>query len=404
MIRSACIVFFLLFFFINSSKSQPGYPPPAGIYCSCPPSNNTGSSSVMAAVATKAYVKGILVRVSWKDMEGVDDTYNWSLIDNQLTLARSYNKKVSLAVGGGPNTPAWLYALGVDTIHYNLPFSGSIPVPWNSIFLDKWTSFISKLGNRYKNDTTIQLVYITNASTNGFEMQLPFNPVPSYTSIGYSEQKVIDSWKRVMDTFNTAFPNHYLTNDFHPVNSSNLIADSLYAYGKNAIGNRYGANGWWFTQNNTSVYAPQYAILQNAGIDNRFSGIQMAYSGTASPGSFGTGGLPAALQLTSANNICYCEVWNSDITNGGFDSLFASFNCAALTDTAIWTGSISNNWHTPGNWNINKIPTVNTHVIVPGNTPNECLLTAADGFAHSIDVITGGNFTVFANRKLYLKK
>lgn len=404
MLRSACTSFSFLFLSLCKLNAQPAYAPPSGIYCSCPPTTSTGSSSVVANVASKDYVKGILVRVSWKDLEPTDNSYNWQLIDNQLAAARSYNKKISLAIGGGPNTPAWLYALGVDSIHYSLPFSGSIPVPWNSIFLDKWVSFISEAGRRYKNDTTIQLVYITNSSTNGFEMQLPFNPMPSYSSIAYSDQKVVDSWKRVIDTFNAAFPDHYLTNDFHPVNSSNLIADSIYAYAENIISNRYGANGWWWTQNNTNTYAPQYAILQHSGVYNNFSGIQMAYSGIVSPNSFGTGGLPAALALAAANNICYCEVWNSDITNGGFDSLFNTFNCSPLPDTAIWIGTNSDNWHVSGNWNINKIPTINTHVIIPGGTTNDCKLTVADGFAEGIEVNTGGVFTISTNRRLFLKK
>jgi len=79
-------------------------------------------------------------------------------------------------------------------------------------------------------------------------MQLPFDPTPSYTSIAYTDQKVIDSWKEVIDAFNSSFPNHYLTNDFHPVNQSNIVADSIYAYAKLNIGSRYGANGWWWTQ------------------------------------------------------------------------------------------------------------------------------------------------------------
>jgi hypothetical protein len=32
-------------------------------------------------------------------------------------------------------------------------------------------------------------------------------------------------------------------------------------------------------------------------------------------------------------------------------------------EVATWTGTISNNWHTAGNWNINRIPTSLTHVI-----------------------------------------
>ena len=322
----------LLFVSVNLAYSQPNYPAPSGVWCSCPPTTGIGNGSVDPTVASKSYVNGILVRVSWKDLETADNTYNWALIDNQIAAAQSYDKKISLAIGGGPNSPGWLYALGTPSISYTVPFSGTIPIPWDETFLSKWTEFITVLGNRYANNTTIQLVYITNSSGNGFEMQLPFNPTPTYATLGYTDQKIIDSWKQVINTFETSFPNHYLTNDFHPVNSSNVVADSIYAYAKQHIGNRYGANGWWWTQNNTSVYPSQYAILQNSATTNQFTGIQMAQSGTTSASSFGTGGMPTALDLAISNHICYWEIWYNDLTSGTFDSLLSNAVCSPILE------------------------------------------------------------------------
>ncbi|MFH1118329.1 MAG: T9SS type A sorting domain-containing protein [Bacteroidota bacterium] len=307
--------------------AQPDYPAPSGVWCSCPPTTGVGNGSVDPFVASKSYVKGILVRVSWKDIEPMDNTYYWALIDNQITAAQSYGKKISLAIGGGPNCPSWLYSLGTQSISYTVPFNGTMPIPWDTTFLTKWTEFITETGNHYQNNSTIQLVYITNSTANGFEMQLPFDPTPAFNSIAYTDQKVINSWKQIIDIFNVSFPNHYLTNDFHPVNSGNMVSDSIYTYAKQNIGNRYGANAWWWTQNNTSVYPSQFAILQNSATSNHFTGIQMAHSGVNSPNSFGTGGLPSALSLAISNNICYWEIWNADITNGSFDTLFSSTSC-----------------------------------------------------------------------------
>jgi len=81
-----------------------------------------------------------------------------------LKSAQSYGKKISLAVGGGLNSPSWLYPLGVQSISFTIPFNGTIPIPWDTTFLAKWTEFIAEFGNRYANDSTIQLVYITNSS------------------------------------------------------------------------------------------------------------------------------------------------------------------------------------------------------------------------------------------------
>lgn len=312
---------------------QPTYPPPSGVYCSCGPTTSTvGAGSVDPAVASKSFVKGILVRIGWKDIEPSDNTYNWALLDNQINAANSYGKKISLAISGGPNSPSWLYSLGTQTISYTIPFPGTIPVLWNTTFLTKWTEFVRALGNKYKNDTTIRLVYISNATTNGIEMQLPFSPTPSYASISYTDQKVINSWKQVIDTFSVAFPNHYLSNDFHPVNSSNAVADSVYNYAKLKMPNRYGANAWWWTQNNTTVYPSQYTILQNSAVTNIFTGVQMAYSATTDSASFGAGGLHTALSLAISKGICYWEVWNQDILNPNLASLLTnSTSCSTIT-------------------------------------------------------------------------
>ena len=316
-----------------TSMAQPTYPAPKGVYCSCPPTTSTvGPGSVDPTVASKPFVKGILVRIGWKDIEPTDNIYNWALLDNQITAAKSYGKKISLAIGGGPNSPNWLYSLGTQSLSFTVPFSATIAVQWNSTFLNKWTEFVRALGNKYKNDTTIRLVYITNSTANGFEMQLPFNPTPSYTSLAYTDQKVINSWKQVIDTFKVAFPNHYLTNDFHPVNSSNVPADSIYAYAKIKLGSRYGANAWWWTQNNTTYYSAQNSIMLNSAANNNFTGVQMAYSGVNDSAQFGAGGMPAALQLAISDGICYWEIWNQDIVSAKFTSLLTnSTTCSSIT-------------------------------------------------------------------------
>lgn len=366
----------------NLVFSQPNYPAPTGVWCSCPPTTGTGSGSVVPAVASKSYVNGILVRVVWKDIETSDNLYNWSLIDNQITAAQSYGKKISLAVGGGLNSPSWLYPLGVQSISYTVPFSGTIPIPWDTIFLTKWTDFITELGNRYANDTTIQLIYMTNSSTNGFEMQLPFNPTPTYTSIAYTDQKVIDSWKEVVDAFNSSFPNHYLTNDFHPVNSSNAVADSIYAYAKQNIGSRYGANGWWWTQNNTTVYSSQFSILQNSSTTNLFTGIQMAHNGVNDSASFGPGGMPAALNLAISNHICYWEIWNIDITNGSFDNLFTNAICTPIL----------------GVEELNSI--YNNLTVFPNPTQSILTLILKNNFIKEIEVLNVPGQTIFRKENI----
>lgn len=312
--------------------AQPSFPPPSGVFCSCCPTTGTGTGSVNPSIAAKSFVKGILVRVAWDKCEPKDDIYNWILIDGQITAAKTYEKKISLAIGAGGGIPQWVFKLGAQAIiSLSPPTNDTIAAPWDGIYLSKWTGFISELGKRYRNDTTIQLVYMTNSSTNGYEMQLPYNSSPSLSAIGYSDAKMISSWKSVIDAFNSAFPNHYLSNDFHPVNNSNAVADSVYAFAVSKIGHRYGANAWWWTQKNTTVYPSQFNILKNSAANNAFTGVQMAYNGTSDGSSFGEGGLEGALQLAITNKICYWELWNQDILNPDFEPLLTNASCSLTT-------------------------------------------------------------------------
>lgn len=140
-------------------SAQPGFPPPSGVYCSCGPTTGSGSGSVDPAVAAKSFVKGILVRVAWDLLEPTDNTYNWALIDSQVSAANKYHKKIALGIGCGISIPQWVFSAGAQYLVSSVPYADTIALPWDNIFLGRWTEFISALGARYKNDTTIQLVY-----------------------------------------------------------------------------------------------------------------------------------------------------------------------------------------------------------------------------------------------------
>lgn len=322
---------FIILFTKYTALCQPSYPPPTGVYCSCGPTLGTGNGSVDPAIAAKSFVKGILVRVPWELLEPSDNSYNWSLIDGQITAAKSFNKKISLGIGSGGSVPQWVFTAGAQYLITTTPVNDSIAVPWDNIFLSKWTEFIAALGTRYQNDTTITLVYITNSTANGFEMQMPFSSTPSLSAAGYTNTKMTQSWKTVIDAFDVAFPNHYLSNDFHPVNGSDDVADSVYDYAINKMSNRYGANAWWWTQKNTTLYPAQYDIVKHSVANNVFTGVQFANNGTNDSAKFGPGGMPVALQLAISDGICYWEIWNQDINNMNYDSLFTYSGCDTPT-------------------------------------------------------------------------
>ncbi len=303
--------------------------PPRGVYCSCGPTTGVGDGSVDPLVAAQPFVEGILVRVGWGTLEPREGEFHWSLIDDQLAAARSHGVNVALAVGCGPAIPQWVFDAGAARLVSSVPFHDTMAVPWDAVFLQKWATLIAALGKRYQDEGTIRLVYITTSSGNGYEMQLPFVTSPTLAEAGCSDARMIAAWCSIIDAFAAAFPRHTLTHDVHPVNGSDGVADSVHAHAARVLAGRYGVAAWWWTQKNTGVYPAQYALLQQSARDDVFAGIQMAYSGTKSPDTFGVGGMPAALQRAMDNGVWYWEIWNQDLLNPAFVDLLTAANGAA---------------------------------------------------------------------------
>ena len=57
-------------------------------------------------------------------------------------------------------------------------------------------------------------------------------------------------------------------------------------------------------------------------------------------------------------------------------------------EVATWTGAVSSDWHTAGNWTTGQVPTSSTHVIIPAGTPI-CLISSSNAQAASVQVKTG---------------
>jgi hypothetical protein len=80
------------------------------------------------------------------------------------------------------------------------------------------------------------------------------------------------------------------------------------------------------------------------------------------------------------------------------DTAFAT----VAQDIRVWTGAVSNDWHNANNWNIAKLPTAITHVVIPVSTPNPCLISTADAFAASMQVKAAGNFNIITPYNLII--
>lgn len=301
-----------------------------GLYCSCPPTSGMGTGSVIPEIAQLDHVDGILVRMSWDTLEPAPGAYDWSLLDEQIARAEQYGIKVSLAVVNGSAAPAWLSALGVEMFSFQFGMeTREIPVPWDSTFQSRWSQFIAELGGRYANEDTISLVYATNSSRNGFEMQLPFSPTDqvNWASAGYSDALYAQSWNDAIDAFVAAFPNHPVSHEVHPVLGSDDVANEVYQHARDTHGDAVGVlAAWWMVHNALDVYPGMFEILKDASLASH-SQVQVANSYTNTPERFSDEGYQGEIDLAIESGVRYMEVWNSDLLN------------ASLTDLMIETSA-----------------------------------------------------------------
>lgn len=72
-------------------------------------------------------------------------------------------------------------------------------------------------------------------------------------------------------------------------------------------------------------------------------------------------------------------------------------------DVAVWTGSVSSNWHLAANWGSGKIPTAKTHVLIDDTAIRACEVVDADGIAASLQVKKGAIIKLLNNHKLLLE-
>lgn len=150
------------------------------------------------------YIAGMALRASWTNLEPSDGVYDWTYLDGQIRAAKANGKAASIyiAVSVPWNVPDWVYAAGAKSVKTSV---GKLPVPWDAIFLKKWTAFVKALGSHYTNETAITYVRgSTEALTNGW--RLPAQDSSVWRNAGYTDLRMQDALQTSIDAFVSAFP------------------------------------------------------------------------------------------------------------------------------------------------------------------------------------------------------
>lgn len=159
------------------------------------------------------YIAGCRFRSGWYRIEEFEGTLNWSEIDDGLTLCSQYNKKMGLSLAAGIYQPDWMEASGAQQWVETGPDAGTMSVPWSSIFLAKWRTFIAAAGERY--DAHPKLSYVVLGGLGQIiEMTMGGTTDELITLGGYAADAGFSSLKEaylyaagaIMQAYSDAFP------------------------------------------------------------------------------------------------------------------------------------------------------------------------------------------------------
>jgi hypothetical protein len=252
-------------------------------------------------------------------VEPTEGKYDWTYIEKEIAIAKRLKRTIALAVLGGPQTPDWVYRAGAKKFRYtirdweNKETTEQIPLLWDNVYLSKWEALIKALGKRFGNEKTVVLVHMTAATENGLEMQLPHTDAdfPNWRKAGYTADKAVVAWKRIIDAYARAFSGKPLDVDIHPVLGDDRVAREVAAYGKGKLGQRFGVYGGWLSGKSPTDdphHAPLHPIAKKYGA----MGFQMIASERRQPQQFAGGKLRNAVEQGMGWGARYFEVWELD--------------------------------------------------------------------------------------------
>lgn len=301
---------------------------------------------INSQVLANPYVDGIVLHYSWAAIEPRDGVFNWNPVDSQIAQAKARGKKVSLSVMAGYQSPSWLYAEGAEGFQFvwDKPWGPplcsvqKIPVPWDSIFLARWTAFVQAFGGRYSSNPTVSHVKIAGINSYTHEIFLPhsvkvsvnggqcttFNDVADWQAIGYTRTKVEAGWQQIADTYHLFFPNmkfaaQLLPAGFPPIDangnlisgqtmdyqvSADILNNGIADYGLQFVGQNNGLSATWIWPTLVSVSGQIYTGYQMVGV--------MGSS------------LQAAVTLAVRSKAKFIEIYTTDILNPSLQPVLQS--------------------------------------------------------------------------------
>jgi len=163
-------------------------------------------------------ISGVALQIHWSDIEPYTDVPDWSKLDALFAAAQKSKKWVHLLIFPGFFTPLWAEQ-GVQTDRFPLQYGpgkgelGTLPMPWDSVYLANWLAFVKELSDRYGTSSALRLVAASGPTSVSAEFTLPNSPadLKQWQADGYTPAKYIGAWRTVLTAFANDFPAQYIS-------------------------------------------------------------------------------------------------------------------------------------------------------------------------------------------------
>jgi hypothetical protein len=164
------------------------------------------------------FMSGVALQIHWRDIESVQGKPDWSRLDQLFAAAESSNKWVHLLIFPGFFSPAWALE-GVQTEPFPLqygPGKGAVetlPMPWDTVYLNRWSAFLKQLGDRYGKSPAFRLIGAAGPTSVSAEFTLPHSAedLKKWQKDSYTPSKYLGAWQKVLKIYAADFPNQYVS-------------------------------------------------------------------------------------------------------------------------------------------------------------------------------------------------
>jgi hypothetical protein len=163
-------------------------------------------------------IRGVAFQIHWADIERAEGNPDWSRLDELFAGAESSKKWVQLLIFPGFFSPAWALD-GVKTESFAIQYGPgrgrvlTLPMPWDSVYLDRWFAFLKQLSARYGKSSAFRMIAADGPTSVSAEFTLPNLPadLKKWQHHAYTPTRYIAAWKSVFQSYADDFPNQHVS-------------------------------------------------------------------------------------------------------------------------------------------------------------------------------------------------